>query len=144
MGWDAFATKDGRELDTLDTNDYSIIFADTELAAVFAQADAVFKGIMGRGSSLRDGQLRGTTRFILEAATFEPCYRACICWGRIDWSSDAAARLSERADWSNARWCLRGWHYLNGGPEDFWDDYWSSKLFLQTCAAHGLGIRFSW
>lgn len=143
MGWDADATKDGEMLEM-----QGDVIADPVLRAAFADAAARVKRQFGSGRmDMAVGKLDGYSyKQVIERATgarcFDPFDKEWI--GEMHWPPATVFRLSAGADWSFPTEDL-----IESVEDkicaDWYDDYCpEARLFLETCAEQGLGIRFSW
>jgi hypothetical protein len=128
MGWDAFATKDGFDIDrnwNLDS-DKNPEIVDPILARAFGQAEEIAKGHAGAVDwMVRLGGL--------------DCSGAAEMLERVGinaWGDDLPAADVQKFD------DLADWNFPIRPDDKVF--YWSARMFLRTCAAHGLGIRFSW
>jgi len=128
MGWDAFATKDGKMLkcDYSKEAEWAGMIVNPILRDAFGKAND--KGMKIAGSVdglLRDGGLDcSDCAYALRDATGMDC-----------WSEDNLTPEVVKYYWEEAGW----------PPRDEWN--WavaSAYYFLKTCAKNGLGIYFSW
>jgi len=128
MGWDAFATKDGEGIEWGDSwkKEYPYLTpADPVLRDAFAAANARAVGLAGEEVDwlLKSGALDVST-----------CGEMMARVGIAAWSDDLApsdVRRYAKADWGEP-------------PEKNAWAYWSARIFIETCAELGLGVRFSW
>lgn len=133
MGWDAFATGTGGVgVDRLAGE-------VPGLAPAFkAAADGVRLQVGAVDGLLKDGGLDcSICAQALELATGRDC------WDENGWSAADVRRLAAAANWdfpaeAVARGASRNW--ADAAP---WAKA-SARAFLETCAALGLGIRFTW
>ena len=145
MGWDADATKDGEMLEMKGD-----VIADPFLHAAFADAAARVKREWGSGRmDMAVGKLDGYSyKQVIERATGARCFEPSDYdngWiGEMHWSSKTVLHLS-----ANAEWAFPTEDLIESVEDevcaDMYDDYrLEARLFLETCAEQGLGIRFSW
>jgi hypothetical protein len=133
MGWDAYATKQGKRLahkweQVGDGPATTLVLADDEQRAIFAAARArvleqspVIDGFLETG-----GLDVSTCAKMLEEATDESAY------SDDGWSAEGVKLLAASANWE-----------FEVDDDERWA-YWSARVFLETCAAHGFGIVFDW
>jgi hypothetical protein len=148
MGWDADATKDGEMLEMQGDDMGHLEIADPVLRAAFADAAVCVKRNWGTGRmDMAIGQLDGYDyKQVIERATGERCFIPFdIEWiGEMHWPPATVLRLSAGAEWDFPTEDL----IENESDEicsDWYVDYRvEARLFLETCAEQGLGIRFSW
>lgn len=126
MGWDAFATRDGKTL-KVDWVAFSSKLIDPELRDAFTTAAHTVQESAGTC----DGYLRlggldiSTCGEMLEKATSRDVYGD-------DWPPEEVEELYVNANWGfdideEDRWALE-----------------SAKAFLKVCAENHLGVTFSW
>lgn len=129
MGWDAFAfAPNGEPLDRTPV-DEGWLPVDENLRTAFRRAGATVMDLCGGvDGGLKHGLLDvSRCAKALEAAT------GIDAWG-VDLLPAHVQDLARTAQWPD----------VMALPEA---DRWpvaSARAFLETCAAHGLGIRFSW
>ncbi len=126
MGWDAFATRDGRTL-RIDWVAFSSKLIDPELRAAFtAAANAVKESAGTCDGYLHIGGLDvSTCGEMLEEATSRDVYGD-------DWDAEEVFEMVGFVNWNQEineqdRWALE-----------------SAKAFLEVCAQYSLGVTFSW
>lgn len=148
MGWDADATKDGEMLEMQGDDVRHLQIADPVLRAAFAHAAARIKRDFGSGrTDMAVGQLDGYSyKQVIERATGERCFDPfdTELIGEMHWPPATVLRLSAGAEWGFPTEDL-----IESVEDeicaDEYDDYrLEARLFLETCAEQGLGIRFSW
>ena len=132
MGWDAFATKGGKDLERdwhLGENDAKRPeILDKGLARAFRKAAKMATEKAG----LHDWLLPIGGLDCSGAA--EMLERVGIdAWGN-NLSAAEVGAINEAADWGFL-------FHVNEGELGY---YWSARMFLETCAKNNLGIRFSW
>ena len=127
MGWDAYATKDGKILELSQMGDepgVGLILTDTDLRLAFWEAMKVVADCMDNV----DGMLK------IGALNCQVCAQAIDKHGGFDpWSRNGLTPEQVKVvvrDWKHPR--LNNWATL------------SAYMFLRTCADHGLGVHFSW
>ena len=70
-----------------------------------------------------------------------PLFNPDAVASEIEWSPETVKRLTARADWNFPQIC----EDENSYPDWYeMSHFWTAKIFLETCATHGLGIRISW
>ena len=129
MGWDAYATLNGNDLELSQMGDEpgsGLILTDADLRLAFSKAAQAVSSRVGNV----DGMLR------LGGLNCGECGRAIDRWGGVDpWGAKPYSLTPEQVriivrDWKQP--FRHGWTVL------------SAYCFLQACADHGLGVRFSW
>ncbi len=122
MGWDAYATKDGETIECRYESDIGFIRSpkDPVLEAAFAEAA---KRPGASDGMLREGALglTGCGKALQEATGLN-------AWNEDGWDAETVKAVA-----ASARW--------DGCDERYRE---SARAFLETCAGHGLGIRFSY
>ena len=134
MGWDAYAVRHGAPLGTPDER------LDAELRAAFSSANEELVRQTGHGSDhLRDGELGGGSFECFEGATPIPCYEEHNADGELYWPPETVLKAH-----SVAKWNVPSWSTLP--PDDPLNvyDFLEARLFLEVCAAHRLGVWFTW
>jgi len=129
MGWDAYAVRPEVHPRTSDDD-----FLSPELEEVFSFASRELASVAGIGSNnLGTGTLGGLSMGILTRASGIPDYDESSEEYGLLWSPETVKRAYQQAQWDFA------W-------EDDEDSFLrtEARLFLKTCAAHGLAIWFSW
>jgi hypothetical protein len=129
MSWDAAATRDG-ELLAISPDYWSI--EDLPLRRAFESAARRLQTLCGGAPAyFENGQLSGGgQKEMFEQALRLHFYE--ISDGQLQWSAEDVRRMNDIADWSfDCDPALR-------------IDYWTARVFLQTCAERGLGIFMSW
>ena len=145
MGWDADATKDGEMLER-----EGGVIADPVLRAAFADAAARVKQEWGSGRmDMAVGNLDGYLyKQVIERATGARCFDPLDYdngWiGEMHWSPATVLRLS-----ADAAWDFPTEDLIESLEDEICADMYDharpdARLFLETCAERGLGIRFSW
>lgn len=143
MGWDADVTKNGEMLEM-----QGDMIADPVLRAAFADAAARLRRDWGSGRlDMAVGRLDGYRyKQVIERATGERCFDPLDTeWiGEMHWPPATVLRLSAGVEWDFSTKDL-----IESVEDeicaDWYDDYRVvARLFLETCAEQGLGIRFSW
>lgn len=130
MGWDAYATKAGEDLDRYWHHDQ----ADREPELVDPALRAAFEV-----AATEARQLGGSTDWLLsigglDVSTCGEKLSAAVGRSVYDedgWTPEEVKEMASSADWKAT------------DVQPAWA-YWSARKFLETCAAHNLGIRFSW
>lgn len=126
------------------------VIADPVLRVAFMDAAARVKREWGSGRmDMAVGKLDGYSyKQVIERATGARCFDPSDYdngWiGEMHWSPETVLRLSDSADWDFPTEDL-----IESVEDeicaDMYDDYRpEARLFLETCAERGLGIRFSW
>jgi len=132
MGWDAFATQNGVDLELIRMgNTTHLMPRDADLALAFGNA--------ANSVSIACGAVDGSLR--LGSLNCSECRRAIDrCGGFDPWTRELTPEQVQVV--------VRDWKHLVR-PE--WEgqvsmDYAeaSAFAFLKVCAEHGLGVRFSW
>jgi hypothetical protein len=129
MGWDAYAVRP--EVDPRTSDDE---FLTPALQEVFRRASQELASVVGRGSdNLGTGTLGGLSAGIFTRATGIPDYDESSEDGWLLWSPDTVRRAYQQVQW-DFDW------------EDDEDSFLrtEARLFLKTCASHGLAIWFDW
>lgn len=126
MGWDAYATKNGDDVELIDI-DGRLSIADPVLAEAFHEACLHVRMVTcgAWDSSLRLGGL---------------CCNDCgdaidRCGGFYPWNAERMSLTPE-----NVVVIVQSW---TPHKPTHWAEA-SARAFLRTCARHGLGVRFSW
>ena len=133
MGWDAYATKDGKILELSQMGDEpgdGLILTDTDLRLAFTDiADKIAKAC-----GTVDGYLR------LGGLDCSPCGVAIDKYGGVDpWSETRTSLTPE-----NVAVIVRDWKAPHGPGQYYNWAVMSAYYFMKTCADHGLGVHFSW
>jgi len=129
MGWDAYAVR--ADVDPRTSNDE---FLTPALQEVFRRASQELASIVGSGSdNLGTGTLGGLSAGIFTRASGISDYDESSEDGCLLWSPDTVSRAYQQAQWDFA---------LEDDEDSFLKT--EARLFLKTCAAHGLAIWFSW
>ena len=120
MGWDAYATKNGETIEWRRNANNRLEIADDTLRAAFAEAsnrEGAADGNLPIGSLDCSGCAEA-----LEKATGLNAY------DEDGWTPEAVKDAACGAVWAECDPRYRE----------------SARAFLETCAAHNLGVRFSW
>lgn len=118
MGWDAFATKNGKDLRV---NWSKNTLKDPELDRLFKNAHNYVKRKVG----VVDGLLRiGGLDCSIYGLAIQDAVGETV-WTEEPWDNQKVKELLKHAEWDG----------LEGGV--------CARRFLETCAKAGLGIRFS-
>jgi hypothetical protein len=118
MGWDAYAVRP--DVDPRTSNDE---FLTPALQEVFRRASQELASIVGSGSdNLGTGTLGGLSDYD------ESSEDGCLLW-----SPDTVRRACQQAQWDFA---------LEDDEDSFLKT--EARLFLETCASHGLAVWFGW
>ncbi len=122
MGWDAYATKNDRPLELERLGPAHHRLADPVLREAFAQA--------ARRPGACDGNLPRGGLDCSGCADVLEQLSGLSAYSEVGWDADWVSMLAERT--TEADWALC--------DEGFRD---STRAFLECCAAHNLGIGFS-
>ena len=133
MGWDAYALKDGEALEEVDTPQGREL-ANPHLRRAFWERDAEVKRLSGHGAFVL-GILFGSFEEMFERGVGVRFDDAMFPESEVVWSPERVRQAQAEADWDFPR---------SGEDADEEWRYWTARTFLETCAAEGLGIRFSW
>jgi hypothetical protein len=88
------------------------------------------------------GELGGwRSKLVLERATQEHCFHINNKSGVIDWSAEFVKRLNKASNWSFPRHSASENAYAPYHYDEH--TFWCVKIFLETCAANNLGIKFT-
>ena len=133
MGWDAYATQNGKPLEKVHAEDSGTMPADPNLQVAFCTACDEVKRRSGSGANLGTTTLGGPFQDMFERGT------GCRFGGESDlleWTSDEVQRVQQQSDWNFT---------VEQGDQsgELWE-YWTARLFLETCATNELGILFTW
>lgn len=131
MGWDAYATKNGKHIKTKinwskDSFEYFI-----ENPTIREQFELARRLVLDKTTSV-DGLLEkggldcSACARVIESATNESAY------SEDGWSEEKTKRLFVKARWEFIAEEDRDWAY------------WSAYFFLRTCVENGYGVSFSW
>ena len=151
MGWDAEATKNKEGFRSQRPQT-----AEPHLKDVFVKASATVQQIAGPARGIDRGIMEGAScGLVLERATRVQCFEQNMevlglnsllfnpnaVASEIEWSAETVKELNAGANWdfpqiSEDEGVYPDWYDMS--------HYWTAKIFLETCAAHGLGIRISW
>ena len=150
MGWDADATKDGEMLVRQGDDVRHRQLADPVLRAAFTDAAArVKRDFCSWRADMAVGKLDGYSyKQVIERATGARCFdpfdfdRERI--GEMHWPPATVLRLSAGADWDFPTEDLIESEEDEICADEYDDFRLEARLFLETCAEQGLGIRFSW
>ena len=129
MGWDAFAVKDGKDVDVKwDFQGYKEThIVDDKLNIEFKNAATC---VATEAGSV-DWMLKYAALDISDCGRAMGDATGVSCWGD-DWSVEDVKKYNKVANWELA--------YMSHG--DCASE--SAKAFLGVCARNNLGIRFSW
>ena len=128
MGWDAFAVRvrGKKELGRSYARSY---LTDPKLRPLFIAAEAEVK----RLASTCDGFLRYAALDCSACAyEFERC-TGQTAWAKNGYTPEQVKQMADESLWTTE----------SCDPDNLWAFY-SVKMFIQTCAKAGLGVRFSW
>ncbi len=152
MGWDAYAITSREAADTWEGWNNLVIHT------IFFKAKEEFVRRTGRGWQLFDGTLGGHSLPFLQCAAPLTCFDCDNQEGRLFWSKEDVIEANSKANWEFAReGRFRGIcdalyekplsddiFDLYYDKDDFQDEKWEVRLFLEACAENGLAMMFSW
>lgn len=135
MGWDAYATRDGKPLEMARVG-FGSLPADPQLCAAFLSACDEVKRRSVSGTNLGTAILGGPFQAMFERGTGQRFDEVASATGLLAWTPEKVRAVQSASDWA--------FDIDRDTQSDEPWEYWTARLFLETCAANGLGVLFTW